>query len=442
MGLDQLQAFMAAIRQLESGRNYKARGPMTKYGQATGAYQFLDSTWGGYGGYKHAADAPPEVQDRRAAELMTSYFNRFGDWRLVAIAWHAGPGSAAKEQNHPGYAASIGDVNMTSADYANRVMGIMGGNNPYGAGAAGGGASSYGSPDYGSGGFDAEAAKDRAKELYGYLGWFVDHPEIGPIILQAAEGGWTKERLQGALANTNWWRSTSERSRQWDALKASDRATWEAHIDETSISLMLKANQLGLSVSRGRAEQIADKALRYGWNDQELGIALAAEMRWRPGGPTASEQGGVGKLMQAVRKMAADAMVPVTKRQEWEWARRIVAGGADLDAVQATMSKLAKARFPWLAKEIDAGVTPGQFFAPYRNVIAQTLELNPDDINLMDTKWSPVLGIKDGSKTRTMTMGEAERYARMKPEWLTTKNAWSTVTEAAGDILQTFGMMG
>ena len=50
----------------ESGGNYKAENPTST---ASGAYQFVDGTWDNYGGYHHASDAPPHIQDQKAAQV-------------------------------------------------------------------------------------------------------------------------------------------------------------------------------------------------------------------------------------------------------------------------------------------------------------------------------------------------------------------------------------
>ena len=50
----------------ESGGSLTARNPSSS---ASGKWQFLDSTWAGYGGYSSAYMAPESVQDGKAREL-------------------------------------------------------------------------------------------------------------------------------------------------------------------------------------------------------------------------------------------------------------------------------------------------------------------------------------------------------------------------------------
>lgn len=118
-----LALFMQAIRQHESSGNYRAQGLVTKYGRATGAYQFLDSTWAGFGGYRSAAQAPPQIQDQKAEQMMRAYFDRFRDWRLVAIAWNGGAGAAQRALKGQAVADPVTGTN--TFQYGNSVMGLM-----------------------------------------------------------------------------------------------------------------------------------------------------------------------------------------------------------------------------------------------------------------------------------------------------------------------------
>lgn len=83
-----LDAVLLTIRTLESGGDYTVEASGST---ASGAYQFLDSSWGGYGGYQRAADAPPEVQDAKAVELIGSILERYaGDVAAVPVVWYIG----------------------------------------------------------------------------------------------------------------------------------------------------------------------------------------------------------------------------------------------------------------------------------------------------------------------------------------------------------------
>lgn len=125
-----IENLAAAIRSVESGGNYRAQGVQTRYGRATGAYQFIDSTWGKYAGYAHASDAPPEIQDRKALAAMRGMYAEFKSrkpelsdqavFRLIAIAWHAGMGTALKAMK-TGRAGTSDGLISTDA-YAERVL--------------------------------------------------------------------------------------------------------------------------------------------------------------------------------------------------------------------------------------------------------------------------------------------------------------------------------
>lgn len=95
VGGDGLPTILATIRELESGGNYTARA---KGSTASGAYQFLDSSWDGYGGYRSAWQAPPAVQDAKATEFASSILAKNGnDVGAVPVTWYIGhvppPGS-------------------------------------------------------------------------------------------------------------------------------------------------------------------------------------------------------------------------------------------------------------------------------------------------------------------------------------------------------------
>jgi hypothetical protein len=79
---------LVTIRTLESRGDYTARA---RGSTASGAYQFLDTSWDGYGGYPSAWLAPPSVQDAKAAEHVADILAaHHGDVAAVPVVWYIG----------------------------------------------------------------------------------------------------------------------------------------------------------------------------------------------------------------------------------------------------------------------------------------------------------------------------------------------------------------
>ncbi len=77
-----LGGVLGQIAMAESGYNYRAKNPRST---ASGAYQFLDGTWAGYGGYRRAMDAPEHVQDAKALEVFRTQGTR--PWNASRSVW-------------------------------------------------------------------------------------------------------------------------------------------------------------------------------------------------------------------------------------------------------------------------------------------------------------------------------------------------------------------
>lgn len=84
--VDEVDIVLATIRTLESANQYGI-GP--NKASASGAYQYIRSTWNGYGGYSDAYLAPVEVQDARARADVEYFLERFnGNVSMVPVMWY------------------------------------------------------------------------------------------------------------------------------------------------------------------------------------------------------------------------------------------------------------------------------------------------------------------------------------------------------------------
>lgn len=120
-GAEGINKYLYALRMVESGGDYTAQNP---YSTASGAYQYIDSTWARYKGYQRAKDAPPAIQDERAARDANAAYDRYGNWGAAATIHFTGH---YVDPNSPEYTQVPGHwSNKTVKDYVDQIYAYMG----------------------------------------------------------------------------------------------------------------------------------------------------------------------------------------------------------------------------------------------------------------------------------------------------------------------------
>lgn len=109
------------IKHKESSGNYTALNREQVGNTASGAYQYTDRTWNGYGGYAKAMLAPKEVQDRRFAEDIAARYKQYHGDPYKIIAAHFMPKYAGDPRTWNNNLATGGRTKRV-ADYVSYVV--------------------------------------------------------------------------------------------------------------------------------------------------------------------------------------------------------------------------------------------------------------------------------------------------------------------------------
>lgn len=434
-GVDQ---FMAAISGVESGGNYNARNSRTG---ASGKFQIMPANWPAWsrealGPGTHAQT--PENQEKVARYKMLQYYRQFGSWEAVAVAWFAGPGRAQQYVNGDMSVLNISDGNITVGEYVRRAQVGMG----KAGDTIGGTTSGSGYPTGGAGappGLPPNASPEQIetyiRENYPQMSGYLNVPEVRNVLIQAARENWTPSKLQAEIQATNWWRTTASDARQYELLRNTDPAEAEAMLQRKIDELEPEIARLGIEVD---SRSIAENALRNGWTQDQLKENLVGHLRHTSTSEGLKEGSTVDLTADTLMQMARnDYFVPINRQDAEKWAIDIYAGTQTEDSFRSYLGRLATGRF---GDVLESGLTPGDYMAPVRNIIADTLELQPSDVDLLDPRWAEVLEYEDGSgKFRPMTLAEASRWARSRPEFRYTQGADAAASSLAEMIGTRFG---
>jgi len=115
-----------------------------------------------------------------------------------------------------------------------------------------------------------------------------------------------------------------------------------------------------------------------------------------------------------------------------------IKAGEEVNAIKNTIRETAALGLPDQVKKLTAsGVDLATVYSPYKSILAQTLEINPNSITLDDPTLRMAIG-----PDKEMSLYEYQRALRKDNRWQYTDQARGEAADVAKTVLKDFGFMG
>lgn len=297
---------------------------------------------------------------------------------------------------------------------------------------------------------EAAAAAPAAPQLsdselasrYGYAVTFLRSiPEVYSIFKQAVSGQWTAEKFAGAFQGTAWYRTHGQAYRQAYEQQLDDPATWAENTRKQSSSIADNAAAMGVKLDATSLNKLVTDSLVNGWTDNDLKNHLGLMVQ--AVGGSGHYGGTAGDMESDLRKTAADFGQQISDQTLLNTIRSISAGDSTVNDYKALAMKRAQDMYPGWADDMKRGASLRDVADPYIESMAQTLELNPADIDLFDPTVQYALTAKGqqnpNDKTQGFNMYDFQKRLRADPRWTRTKQAQDATSAAATKVLSDFG---
>lgn len=425
-------AFMWAISSQESGGEKDPYGVVNAYG-AVGKYQVLKSNvpkWSkqvlGYSISWQKFRDSPDLQEKIVRGILKSYYDRWGA-RGAAAAWYAGPGnhdldmSTSPQPGGPSIKKYVDSVVNKASDYKGQSTTASGS---------------------GSTAKEVTRTAEELAEDYGFVDALFDsNKELKKLFDKAVAGQWTEEKFQAELRDTKWWKSHSQKERDYLTQQYGDPATAKQEMSQAYIHVRQLAAQLGIVETPSLLKKMntwAYNSVAKGWDDAMLRNEIGKFISF--GGD--KWEGEAGEAQEKLHEYAYSMGITMTGSWYSAAAKNVVRGMAAIQDYESQIRKQAKATYVQWAKQIDGGQSVMDLASPYMQSMATILELPSGSITLSDTTIKKALQGKDpktGMNTVT-PLWQFENDLRNDPRWKKTKNAQDSLMQVAHQVLSDFGV--
>lgn len=328
----------------------------------------------------------------------------------------------------PGKTVEMAD--MTSSYYASR---FMGGRRMDGMTSTGG------SDGLATPGTIAKLSPEEMASNYGWAYAFMkSDPEINDVFNNAVQENWTSDRFKAAVKNTEFYKNNSETTRNAMVLKSTDPATYNAQIDAAKVKVQQMATDSGAAITDSKLNDIAESVVMFSMDDAHINKTLADYITYIDG----SLRGKAGIFEHNMRGYADQMGVTLNDDAYKNQAQMMARGLSTQDDFQQFIRDQSISSFPAFRDQINGGQTMKNIANPYIQMMAQNLELNPNNIGLKDPLiMSGLNGLDAQGNPTGRTLTQFGDLLRGDPRWRSTQQAMDKSMNVGRQVLMNMGLV-
>lgn len=299
-----------------------------------------------------------------------------------------------------------------------------------------------------------EPSPEAIKASFGFVGALANAiPELKAVLDQAVREQWTNDRFIMAMSASNWYRTNSDKLREWITLQTVDPATAQSNHIRAAGEAWTFGWQNGIRLSDQQASEAALWRMFNPNSSEEMFRVHLARNYFNPNQDWNQLSGNAAALANQIQE--------VGRAYGWDdfanydasrnWLGKLMRGEDTIDGFKRAMLDIAKVKYPGLHDQLLGGMTLKEIAQPYLATYSQILEVPETGINWYEDKlvqealqYRPYGG-SGGTGVESngaMPVYQFQQKLRQDPRWKMTNNAIDSTADVLTKIGKDWGFIG